>query len=788
MNSTFVSKMAAQIALLLVLGSSFSTAADIPFNHVILDRSGPKDPWAKIIGDIDGDGFLDVIIGGRRGPLVWYACPRWTKAIIAKGGYRTVDGETGDIDGDGDLDVVMGGLLWYENPRPEANPAKKAWKAHKIADHPTHDVELGDLDGDGHIDIVTRDQSEFGHKAGNKIYLWRQDSAEKWAKRVINCPHGEAITLGDIDNDSDPDVVIGGIWFENDGDIINGAWTAHRFARWHPNATVQVADINGDALPDVVLSPSELRGNFYKISWFERPSDPQQGNWTEHIIAEPVECVIHGLVTADMNGDGAIDMVAAEMHQGSDPDEVAIYINQDRGSSWKKQILSSKGSHYIRVGDFGNDGDMDIIGANHGGAYQPIEMWENKSITRPRLSNRGTDLPAPASFAARRGGEPAAAGEKNNPVRRNWPFEHKVLQDFHPLKTGHSGESAIVDINNDGKPDIWFNANNGKNNLYQMAWYKNPSWQLYRNARGNYLGGNWIDIDGDGDMDLVTSKRDHPLMYVWLENAGNPEQRDWPEHVIDKGRINADATHFADLNRDGRKDIIVMTFRQDVYYLPTPVNPKKGPWKIYHVRHSDHARTGGSLGDVDSDGDIDIVWGNGWLQNRGEPTKVPWPDHIIDSNWNHDAQSAVADIDKDGSSDIVLAGEESSDGMAWYKREPATDKWIKHKIAATGYEGVHSLQVADFDRDGDLDVFCAEMHQSGYIKAQEPHKITVFENYDIKTNDWKEHIIATTGSHNARVGDINGDKYPDIVGSNWNNRLQEYPLKAEVWISKIGQK
>ncbi len=381
MNPTFITKIRVEIIFLLLLSSSISPASDIVFRHVVIDSEGPKDPWAKIMGDINGDGFLGIIIGGRSGPLVWYAYPHWTKTIVAKGGYKTVDGEVGDIDGDGDLDIVMGGLIWYENPRPHDDPAKNIWKAHKVANHPTHDVELGDLDSDGDMDIVTRDQSEFGHKAGNKIHIWRQDGTNAWTEKVIDCPHGEGITLGDIDKDGDPDIVTGGIWFENTQDIASGPWTAHRFARWHPSATVQIADINGDALPDVVLSPSELKGSFYKMSWFEAPSDPKKENWSEHIIADSIECVIHGLVTADMNGDGAIDVVSSEMHQGVDPDEVAVYINQGSGLSWKKQIISTKGSHYIRAGDIGNDGDMDIIGANWSGSYQPIEMWENKSKT-----------------------------------------------------------------------------------------------------------------------------------------------------------------------------------------------------------------------------------------------------------------------------------------------------------------------------------------------------------------------------------------------------------------------
>jgi hypothetical protein len=374
MRSTLIDRMWLQFVLLLAL--SLPAVAEVRFDHVILDRDGPKDPWAKIVGDINGDAFPDVVIGGRQGPLVWYEYPSWSKAVIAKGGYNTVDGE---LDGDGDLDVVMGGLIWYENPRPGGDPAGGLWRAHKVADHPTHDVELADLDGDGDLDIVTRDQSEFGHKAGNRIYLWRQDSGDKWTQKAIDCPHGEGIVLADLDKDGDPDVVIGGVWFENTGDIVHGPWSGHPFAEWHPNATVQVADINGDGRPDVVLSPSELKGQTYKMSWFEAPADPKADNWTEHVIVEPIECVIHGLVTADMDGDGAMDVVSSEMHQGVDPDEVAVFFNRANGTKWVKQVVSTKGSHLIRVADIGNDGDMDIVGANWSGPYQPVELWENES-------------------------------------------------------------------------------------------------------------------------------------------------------------------------------------------------------------------------------------------------------------------------------------------------------------------------------------------------------------------------------------------------------------------------
>ncbi len=370
--------------LAFVLAFSVSSLAEIPFDHVVVDSNGPKDPWAKVLADINGDGLTDIVIGGRKGPLVWYANPNWNKSLITEGGYNTVDGEAGDIDGDGDLDIVMGGLFWYENPNVIGMGPIRPWKAHKIADHPTHDIELGDLDGDGKLDIVTRDQSEFGAKKGDKIYLWLQGPDQTWTHKVLVCAHGEGIELADLDADGDLDIVIGGTWYENEGKGLDGDWPAHIFCQWHSNATVQVADINADGRLDVVLSPSELKDSFYKISWFQAPADPKAANWPEHVIVDRIECVIHGLVTADMNGDGLVDVVASEMHQGADPDEVVVFVNGQKGASWTKQVISNKGSHYIQAADIDADGDVDLLGANWSGPYQPTELWVNRLRDRQK--------------------------------------------------------------------------------------------------------------------------------------------------------------------------------------------------------------------------------------------------------------------------------------------------------------------------------------------------------------------------------------------------------------------
>jgi len=92
--------------------------------------------------------------------------------------------------------------------------------------------------------------------------------------------------------------------------------------------------------------------------------------------------VIHGLVMADIDGDGLLDVVSSEMHQGADPDEVVVHINRQNGASWTRQVISVRGSHYIQVADVGADGDLDIMGANWSGDYQPIELWLNRTADR----------------------------------------------------------------------------------------------------------------------------------------------------------------------------------------------------------------------------------------------------------------------------------------------------------------------------------------------------------------------------------------------------------------------
>lgn len=352
-----------------LLATHAHPAPQISFEPRIIDGHGPLDIWLKAVGDLNGDRRPDLIAGGHgSGGLVWYENPSWKRHAIAAEGAFGTDGEVADMDGDGDPDVAAiesRRIVWYENPR---------WEPHVIAEGRLHDIEVADFDGDGRVDVAARNQGSFGQH-GDTLFFFRQGGPDKWTARTVAIPDGEGLLAADIDGDKDLDIVIERYWLENPGST--GEWKRHEYApKWDYHFVfVAVGDLNGDGRPDIVLAPAERAGSQYRIAWFAAPHDPKSGAWTEQVVAESAEAVIHFAGAADFDSDGRVDLVTAAMQQGKKPD-IAVYRNEGAGARWTRHVVAPTSSHSMRIVDIDGDGRLDLYGANWRGD-RIVRLWRN---------------------------------------------------------------------------------------------------------------------------------------------------------------------------------------------------------------------------------------------------------------------------------------------------------------------------------------------------------------------------------------------------------------------------
>ncbi len=341
--------------------------------YEVVDKSGPKDPWGKSIGDVNRDGLPDLIVAGRSGGgLVWYEGPAWRKHIFNDQLPFSTDQELADINRDGRPDLVMllhQGLGWMH---------ADDWTVQMIDTVKLHDLEVSDFDGDGRLDVAARGQTAFGN-APATLYLYFQDSTG-WSARQWPLPPGEGFKAADLDGDGRADLVINGAWLHNPADRDHG-WRSHALGDWTwPHVKVEVADLNGDGRLDVAMTPAEKPGERYRVSWFEHPADPA-GAWIEHVIDDTVDAAYHSLALADFDGDGSIDLVAAAMHQSGERG-IYLYRNMAQGMKWERERLSRRPSHGLAAGDLDGDGDIDLFGANWEGKHQWVELWRNQAVKR----------------------------------------------------------------------------------------------------------------------------------------------------------------------------------------------------------------------------------------------------------------------------------------------------------------------------------------------------------------------------------------------------------------------
>ena len=394
------------------------------------------------VGDMDGDGHLDILVGNDGLQSVVYlndgAGSSLTPSLFNHGASLNKSVAVGDMDSDGDLDIVAG--VGHAVSKPGVNRVylndgtgtfTENWRFGTSQDDTSTDsVALGDMDGDGDLDIVAGNSVAgiSGKNAYLNVYL---------NKGAGNFPAGPSL-------DSGPD----------------------------RNYSVAVGDMDGDGDLDIAAGNSGHQNMVYL--------NDGTGTFTTTIPFGPITGTTDSVAVGDMDGDGNLDIIAGNYDQQN-----AVYLNDGAGNfptGGRNFGKAEKRTDSVAVGDMDGDGDLDIIVGNNG--QQNVVYLNDGAGNFATGRNFGTGSDATESVAI---GDMDGDGDLD-------------------IVAGNYNQRSVVYLN-DGAGNFPMRGRNlGTTTL--------PGLNLITSVA---MG----DMDGDGDLDIVSGHADQPSMVHLNGRAGN---------------------------------------------------------------------------------------------------------------------------------------------------------------------------------------------------------------------------------------------------------------------------
>ncbi len=397
-NSVMTVVMVAGALMAAVPGPAAAVVpAGVAFVRSTLDTGGHG--YGIEIADVTGEGRADLIVthhatladaalaykvlvyrqgagGGLQAPVVY------TPSVSLPGADSWLFPAVGDLDGDGDTDLIVGhedGFdLFYQDAGVFGAPLAFATGA------PVHEIEVADLNSDGLDDIV---YSMTGPVSGYRYRGRFQDAVDHTIGGgvTIGDAAAETFAVGDVTGDAKPDVVpegegSGTVFVRDAGDE---TFTATIDTRIADAVSLAVADVNGDTRNDLVLlEPSGLS---------VLPGQPDGSLADATSVGGPFTQA-SALEVADLNADAALDVMVF----GSEGTHA--FVQDDAGvlaglSCAFATVLVSPagGNETVAIGDFNGDARPDAAGADEGTRVRLLRQQVAGSLVAT------VDLTAPAS-------------------------------------------------------------------------------------------------------------------------------------------------------------------------------------------------------------------------------------------------------------------------------------------------------------------------------------------------------------------------------------------------------
>ncbi|MEM7198894.1 MAG: VCBS repeat-containing protein [Planctomycetota bacterium] len=480
--------------------------------------------------DVESDGDLDLVwVGQGRRLLINDGNGAFgdASARLPPGGGEAL--AAFDIEGDGDVDLVVGQVGQNQlllNDGSGTYVDATAGRLPVDADA-TVAIAATDVDGDGDVDLLLGNGSVRYTGSGEQNRLYLNDGAGTFQDvTAASLPPDREFTLsvaaGDLDGDGDQDVMygVGGgdrsggenrlLLGRGDGSFDDA--TSRRFpVDVSLSYGVAVGDLDGDGDRDLVVANGREQNRLYR--------NEGNGDFVDATVGRmPVDVDWSTAVVAgDVDSDGDLDLV---LSSPSSPGN-RVYVNDGRGTfrDESPSRLPSVRSRDVALVDVDGDGDLDVV----------VVTWGSNAL----FLNDGLGFYADATGT-------------------HWPTPDEATQTV-----------AVGDVDGDGDPDLV------TGNTHRSLYYYGAQDRLYLNdGTGRYTdataqlpsafastrAAELVDIDGDGDLDLVVGVDQGALVYV---NDGFGVFADESANRLQTPRGEVRAVALGDVDDDGDLDLVL---------------------------------------------------------------------------------------------------------------------------------------------------------------------------------------------------------------------------------------